>query len=538
MEDKQMKKIILPVLTAIVALGTVSCVKDFTERNTNSEQATQEMKNRDNLVAGSAISQMIANVLPSYQNDGSNEYGSASYQVVQGLTGNIFANYEAASNSGFHQTNEYNLMADGWGKALFEDAYVRSVSAWPEMNDLRSLNANAAAWADILKVATLHRVTDAYGPIAYSGLASDAEHIAYDKQEDVYKAMLQELGSAIDVLSDFVAQGNTTYLAKYDNVFYGDMTKWLAFANTLRLRLATRVVYADPALYKAEAEKALASPAGFIQEDVLLHPGLGAWENPIYVIEYNFNDGDAKPGATIITYMNSYDDPRRASYFTAGTDGQYHGVRMGAAVNSEYPKSGLWSKIKCTNNDPLKWMSGAEADFLLAEYWLRNEDMAQAKACYEAGVKRSFDLAGVSGADAYLAGTATVGSYTDPVNGANSYSTNLTDVAVSWNSQSLAEGHLEQIITQKYLAIFPEGMEAWAEFRRTGYPKVIPTATNNSDGTIDTDTQVRRLVYPASEYAANNANVAAAVNLLAEESAGAASVKGDNGGTRVWWDKK
>jgi hypothetical protein len=183
-------------------------------------------------------------------------------------------------------------------------------------------------------------------------------------------------------------------------------------------------------------------------------------------------------------------------------------------------------------------MSGAEADFLLAEYWLRNEDMAQAKACYEAGVKRSFDLAGVSGADAYLAGTATVGSYTDPVNGANSYSTNLTNVAVSWNSQSQAEGHLEQIITQKYIAVFPEGMEAWAEFRRTGYPKVIPTATNNSDGTIDTDTQVRRLVYPASEYAANNANVAAAVTLLAEESAGAVSVKGDNGGTRVWWDKK
>ena len=86
-----MKKIILPVLTAIIALGMVSCVKDYTERNTNPEQATQEMKNRDNLVAGSAISQMIANVLPSYQNDGSNEYGSASYQVVQGLTGNIFA---------------------------------------------------------------------------------------------------------------------------------------------------------------------------------------------------------------------------------------------------------------------------------------------------------------------------------------------------------------------------------------------------------------------------------------------------------------
>ena len=102
-----MNKILTLTIAVAVSLGTVSCVKDFTARNTNQEQANEEMMDHDNMRTGSYISQMIANVLPSYQNDGSNEYGSASYQVVQGLTGNIFANYEAASNSGFHQTNEY-----------------------------------------------------------------------------------------------------------------------------------------------------------------------------------------------------------------------------------------------------------------------------------------------------------------------------------------------------------------------------------------------------------------------------------------------
>ena len=533
-----MNKILTLTLAVAVTVSMVSCVKDFTSRNTNQEQANEEMMEHDNMRTGSYVSQMIANVLPSYQNDGSNEYGSASYQVVQGLTGNIFANYEAASNSGFHQTNEYNLVADGWTKALFEDAFVRAMAPWAKLNALRETSPYDAALGDILKVAVLHRVTDAYGPIPYTQLGTGVNHVAYDTQEEVYRAMFEDLDGAIETLQELVSGGTSTYLEDYDNVFYGNMNKWLAFANTLRLRLATRVVYASEELYKAEAAKALSSAAGFIEEDVLLHPGAGAWENPIYVIEYNFNDGDAKAGATIVTYMNSYNDPRRASYFTAGSDGKYYGVRMGAAVDSNYPKSTLWSRVNCTNSDPLKWMSGAEADFLKAEYFLRNGDAAAAKAAYEAGVKRSFAIAGASGADAYLRGTDGVGSYTDPVTGGNSYGNNLTDVAVSWDSQSEMEGHLEQILTQKYITMFPEGMEAWAEFRRTGYPRVIPTATNNSGGLIDTQKQIRRLVYPTSEYTANNANVKEGVNLLISEASEAASVKEDNGGTKVWWDRK
>ena len=96
------------------------------------------------------------------------------------------------------------------------------------------------------------------------------------------------------------------------------------------------------------------------------------------------------------------------------------------------------------------------------------------------------------------------------------------------------KGHLEQIITQKYLAGFPEGEEAWAEFRRTGYPRVIPVRTNNSGGTINTDLQVRRLPYPIEESQANGANLTSGIALLRQESA---NNGGDNGGTRLWWDK-
>ena len=199
-----MNKILTLTHAVAASLGTVSCVKDFTARNTNQEQANEEMMDHDNMRTGSYISQMIANVLPSYQNDGSNEYGSASYQVVQGLTGNIFANYEAASNSGFHQTNEYNLVADGWTKALFEDAFVRAMAPWAKLNALRENSPYDAALGDVLKVAVLHRVTDAYGPIPYNQLGTGVNHVAYDTQEEVYRGMFMDLDRAIETLQELV----------------------------------------------------------------------------------------------------------------------------------------------------------------------------------------------------------------------------------------------------------------------------------------------------------------------------------------------
>jgi hypothetical protein len=87
---------------------------------------------------------------------------------------------------------------------------------------------------------------------------------------------------------------------------------------------------------------------------------------------------------------------------------------------------------------------------------------------------------------------------------------------------------LERIITQKWIAIYPDGQEAWADYRRTGYPRLFPVVNNFSGGTISTTTQIRRLAYPSNEYTTNSVAVNAAVaNLLGGP---------DNGGTRLWWD--
>ncbi len=535
---KNMKKYIVNAILAVAALGAVSCTAKFVEMNTNQEQATTEDLSHDGNLMGSFVSQMIANVLPSFQS-GENEYGSGAFQRIQSLGGNLFANYEGASNSGFSQNNVYDLRSagDAWAAAMFNDVYVRAMGPWVQLNAVRDTDPRSAALGDILKVAAMHRVTDSYGPIPYTQLTGGSLTVEYDSQEDVYNAMFQELGDAIDVLTTYINEGGTTILSRFDRVFYGDVTKWVQFANTLRLRLALRVCYADNALYRREAAAAIANPVGFLTENASIHPGSGAWENPNWIVQYSFNDGDSKAGATILCYMVGYRDPRLSAYFTQGSDGQYHGVRVGAAVDSDYPKSALWSRYNCTNSDPVLWMSGAESYFLLAEHYLRQNNLTLAQSYYNDGIAHSFQLWGVSGASAYTATTSAPTAYTDPVNSQNSYSSALSSVSVAWNSQSTVERHLEQIITQKYIAMFPEGQEAWTEFRRTGYPKIIPTATNNSKGTIDTNTQIRRLIYPDAEKSANTANYTEGVDILNSE-ASSSFRNGDVGGTKLWWDKK
>ena len=522
--------------TALVA--AVSCTDKFLERNTNPEEATDEMLGWDNLRTGSAFAQMTRNIIPTYQLIGTEEYGSANYQVIQDLTGNLFANYIGVVNAGFNANNIYNITAREWYESMFNDAYVRATGSWETLDLYREEAPEAAALGDILKVAVMHRVTDTYGPVPYSEIGSGNVTLKYDSQKDIYTSFFNELDAAISTLTSFwQAQPDTKLLADYDNIFSGDVGKWLKFANTLRMRLAMRVVYADKDLAMTQAKAALDNPAGLmsVAADAAYYnkPNSGAWENPLYVIQYSFDDDRA--GATIISYMSGFNDPRISKYFIAGSDGKYHGVRNGISLTSDYLNSGLLSRFNCTNNDNLLIMSPAEAWFLKAEYWLRNNDKAQAKECYESGVKLSFDIWGASGASAYLAdATSTPAKFEDAVNGGNSYNSTLSDITPAWNDSGSFEKNLEQIITQKYIAVFPEGQEAWSEFRRTGYPKVIPYSRNESGGKIDTDRQIRRLNYPASEYRTNAENVSmAVVTMNGESSLGT----GDNGGTRVWWDK-
>jgi hypothetical protein len=528
----------------VLALGLIllmaGCTGDFEWRNTNADNATEEMMTYDDLNAGSAFKQMTRNLIPSYQLTGDEEYGSGSYQVIQDLAGNIFAGYTGVINTSFNGNNKYNVTNNKWYEAMFNDAYTRAINPWNTLDGFREQFPEKIAMADIVKVGLMHRVTDTYGPIPYSNVGKASIKAEYDSQQKVYLAFFEELGDAIDVLTDFyLAQPNVKLMASDDDVFYGDIGKWIKYANTLRLRLALRVVYADAALSEAQAKAAYENPVGLMTSasDIaqLNKAKAGPWENPLYIIQNSFDD--SRIGATIEAYMNGYEDNRRSAYFMANSIGEYRGVRNGINVSTAYASSSLLSRINYSNDDALLWMAPSEAFFLLAECKIRGWNWVNQseQELYEQGIRVSFMNSGVSGADDYIKSNKKPAAYTDVV--IPGYSNEApSDITVAWDDADGFEIKLEKIITQKYIAIFPDGQEAWSEFRRTGYPKIFSVSVNNSSGAISTDKQIRRLNYPSTEYnSLNAAAVQAAVSILASESSSGTQ---DNGGTHVWWDKK
>ena len=539
----------LGILSLVAVFAISGCTGDFADRNLNHEESTRDEILKDDYIF-STFRFMQKNTIPVFQAASStaDEYPSAAYQVQQDLCGNIFAGYSGVTHPNFVANNKYDIKAANWYESMFNDSYSRALNAHFVLEEFREDAPERIALADIVKVMVMHRVADTYGPIPYASIGALTN--PYDGLEDVYKAFFKELGDAIDVLTEFnEINPGVKLLARFDDVYAGDVVKWIKFANTLRLRLAMRVRYADLELSKEQAGLSMTHPIGVMtsNDDLAQLNVEGIWENPLYMIQYSFNNGDAAVGATITTYMNAYNDPRRAAYFVPTSLGIYNGVRNGINIaNDNYrsSSSARFSKINLRNgnNSPMLWITPAEAYFLCAEAALYNYPGVPGTAAdlYEKGIQTSFTTHGISAADltAYLANDTDVSSmlYTDVVNAA--YNTTINGApSVKWNEAATDEVKLERIITQKYIAMYPEGQEAWSEFRRTGYPRVIPVAVNNgASNNIDTAIQIRRINYPTQEYSGNPENVAAAAGILAEESTSAGA--GDNGGTKLWWDKK
>ena len=132
----------------------------------------------------------------------------------------------------------------------------------------------------------------------------------------------------------------------------------------------------------------------------------------------------------------------------------------------------------------------------------------------------------------YLANTtATEAPYIDPKNAANNIEAGnpqLSTITIAWNDGDTNERKLERIITQKWLSLYPNGPEAWAEQRRTGYPILFKVRKNDSGGLISTDAMIRRIPF----------TIDTKISLYNYQQAAQMLNGPDNGGTKLWWDKK
>lgn len=508
-------------LFALLTFGlglTTSC--NFSEINEPKYQASDEDLKGDNYNLGAFFPQLEDIAFPAQENN---------YQMNENLIGDVYGRYMMTTKSDWNsKTFAVYKASSGWYNYPFNNTMSLVYTAWNEIKKLTGGEGVNFAWAQILRVAAMQRITDMYGPIPYSQVSSGNLKVKYDSQEDVYKAMFDDLNKSIAVLTTYAsANPSSRPMAEYDGIYAGDFRQWVKFANSLKLRMAMRIRFAAPTLAKTMAEEAVNHIIGVMTTNADNAKYNYVKGNPISVMWDSYKD--TRACADLTSYMTGYGDKRIEKYFqtSAEINGKkgYFGLRSGIATVSE-SWACQYSAPRIFKTDPLYWMMVSEVTFCRAEGAMLGWKMnGTAQELYEAAIRQSFDQWGVVGADDYINDAKSVpGNYDDP-NGKGSI-TAQTTITIKWNDKDTQETKLERIITQKWIALYPIGQEAWSEYRRTGYPKFFPVAqaTNYPNLVV-----ANRIPFPYSEYENNQGNVKEAATMLGGT---------DDYATKLWWDKK
>lgn len=440
--------------------------------------------------------------------------------------------------SGDKYTENQQWMTALWGTYYGQFGKYRAVV--PTLQDLIANNqddpamVNKVAAARIMRVFVFHRLTDTYGDIPYfeagKGYLEGIVQPAYTPQSEIYADMLKELEEAVAAFDP----ARPMYGAA-DLLYGGDIDRWKKFGNSLMLRLGLRLVKVDPAMAQTWVQKAVAGGVMESNDDsaVLGHQagpsgqfdGLNV--NPISSV---FAADNPMLAEEFVDWMQETGDPR-LRVFAATYSGP--AFRADATLVSEDPAAQVgypvgndattiqthpsWDPTLQFNvyaqpnrlirglDDPTFYLTYAQVALNLADAAARGYIAGDPATYYAEGVRAAMQQ---------------VSLYDE--GGAADISDAEIDAYLAANPYDPARG-LEQINTQYWAASFLDGIEAWSNWRRTGYPELTPVnwPGNQSGGQIP-----RRMLYPDQEEQLNTDNYNAAV----------ARQGADNFTTRVWWD--
>ena len=499
--------------------------------------------------------------------------------------------------------------SDGYSAAFWDGIYsgdrgaVRDVTT--ALDKWKDDPAHVADYqlARITRVLCMSRLTDSYGDLPYfeAGRPALYNYPKYDKQEDVYLDMLNELDEAYKALP----QSGIAEMQKADIYYEGDVAKWRKFANSLMLRLAMRLTNVAPETAKKYAK--LASERELIKEwndnCVLNHPE-GNVNNdsaePVAKIYAQSDPGTAFLSRTFVeTLQNGEgpDDPRlgmvgsfiASGSVTAGINdaNNYQYGAMRAADQVGLPLSGSWNR---TSN----WFVGRYPEMAALCGDAKMDDKAPENAALEdfrANRKNHYSTIGrysysdpcaptfictavqtrLALAEAILRGWASgdaAAEYAEAIRQGvyqfqqfpkadkfyataladNDLEAYVADKVAKFNAKS-DEGKYSMIGTQYWIASFADSYETFANWRRTGYPELITMYDYQSTldgheieiGQYSTEGAIpRRFTYSMDEGNVNEANYNEAVARLLEtvDPARKSSKVGNSFYTRVWWDSR
>ena len=531
-------------IVGVLALSLFTAC-DFQKVNTNEFELLPEEGLMDGISIGGPITAMQKCVFPvGTQADGTSV--ANRYQTAYNLAADCWSGYFGQNNNWGGPNNLNYFLKDGWVASSYTESYSTVVPLWQDLKGKTETQfPEVFALAQILKISAWHKATDMFGPIPYKEAGKGLITVPYDSQEEVYKSMFKELSDAIEVLTKYADNGNSKLLPNADAVYAGDVHKWVVYANSLMLRLAMRVYYADAALSKKYALQAVNHSYGVMKtkdDEAKMERGASLeFKNNLDVLINQYNE--CRMGSSMLAYLGGYQDPRLPKYFntstvsqavTVGTYGKYSGVPTGHDVSSNDAFRDS-SRPAITSTTPTYWMRASEVYFLLAEAALHGFAVGgTAESLYEKGIEMSFEENGIASSEVadYMSSGLKPSAYsfhlTNP--GVNVDVPAVTEATTAWSGTD--EEKLEKIMIQKWIALYPNGQEAWTEFRRTGYPKLHSVVTNYSNGEVDSEVGIRRMRFPTnkSTSAEDIANLESARKLL----------RGglDKAGTRLWWDNK
>lgn len=466
-----------------------------------------------------------------------------------------------------HWTGEYSSTEFGgkgqrnesYMSALWTSQYPREIKNIVDMVESTRGDAeqtNIHAVSRIMKVYIFSRLTDLYGDLPYfdaaKGYYSQIYTPKYDAQQDIYTDFFKELEEAVTLIDP--AKDKITN----DYYFEGDLARWKKLGNSLRLRLALRLTKIDPGKAQQEAEAAIAGGVMESNADmaVMKHVKV-AWggitsggNGTSYVLMNSTLDAERslfRLCTTFADYLVDTGDPRlrliAASYLEgpARPDditeqvydelGSYHAMALPPSTFT-YEANQLGSAIDITVNgntvnvtkeyqclQPSHYISEIEAPYIMMSY--AETELWMAEAAY-----RSWNTG--STASEHFTRALEAGVKQMTVYGAPE--TAQADIDDFVDANPLQGGsELEQINTQLWVNFMLNGQEAYANWRRSGYPAIVypnrDPAVNQSNGQIP-----RRMQYPQEEFDYNTANVREAVGRMAGNE--------DTWMNRVWWDKE
>lgn len=525
------------LICAVLLIVTVaSCTDNFEEYNTDK---TQMMA-----VGPKQLAAMFSRAQFQY----CSWLSTDNYSRMSSTIANHFSGYTAC---GIYNQEE-NIMNMGWHNTGFNSQYtgsypvIQSILEVSKDKDVLAYNV-ALIW----KVMIFHRLTDIWGPIPYTEAGSGKEIVPYESQKEVYYKMFDDLNTAVTALkSELQKNPSANVFGTGDMIYGGDVNKWVKLANTLRLRLAIRISNVDGTKAKLEAEAAAVGP--LMEENAddakVEVAKWGSGGNGMPRMESFFQD---VMSTSMESYMVGYNDPRISEFWSpvvadatmnaAGYPvefknnvGGYHGMTSGfepILINYFRAHSKYGPRFKDGNQlvTPINIINAAETWFLKAEGAWRGWNMGggSAQSYYEKGIEvsikqwkgSSFSQTEISN---YINSTALPVApnnhpYNDPA---------VAGIPVKFSSDRNSQ--FEQIITQKWLAIFPVSFEAWAEYRRTRLPKLYAKKYSANVNVDPSKGQiVTRLPYTNNEVATQPAQIQLAVQLLGGP---------DLETTPLWWD--